>query len=195
MSCAPSSNPAARTSKSSRINDLGPVETNAHLLRYDFVHGRFPGDGQGRRRHHRCRGTGPIKVTADRAIRPKLPWKALGVDIALECTGIFTVEGEGRGASRRRRQAGADLGARPTNADLTVVYGVNHDKLTTRPHRRLQRLLHHQLPRAGRQGDATTPIGIEQGLHDDDPLLHRRPADAGHDAQGSATAPAPRRCR
>ena len=70
------------------INDLGPVETNAHLLRFDSVHGRFPhtvtvdGDSIDI-------GRGKIKVTAERD-PSKLPWKDLGVDIALECTGIFT---------------------------------------------------------------------------------------------------------
>src|SRR5262249_61707102 len=69
-------------------NDLGPVETNAHLLRFDSVHGRFPhevtvkGDSI-------SIGGGNIKITAERD-PAKLPWKELGVDIALECTGIFT---------------------------------------------------------------------------------------------------------
>src|ERR1700710_3240905 len=70
------------------INDLGPVETNAHLLRYDSVHGRFPGtvtvDGDSI-----SLGNGKIKVSAEKD-PAKLPWKDLGVDIALECTGIFT---------------------------------------------------------------------------------------------------------
>ncbi|HZD92076.1 MAG TPA: glyceraldehyde 3-phosphate dehydrogenase NAD-binding domain-containing protein, partial [Pseudolabrys sp.] len=72
------------------INDLGPVETNAHLLRYDSVHGRFPhevtvkGDAI-------SVGGGDIKVCAERD-PAKLPWKDLGVDIALECTGIFTAK-------------------------------------------------------------------------------------------------------
>ena len=70
------------------INDLGPVETNAHLLRFDSVHGRFPGtvtvDGDSINVGH-----GRIKVSAERD-PSKLPWKELGVDIALECTGIFT---------------------------------------------------------------------------------------------------------
>src|SRR3984893_9048934 len=70
------------------INDLAPVETNAHLLRFDSVHGRFPGkitvDGDS----INC-GTGPIKVTAIKD-PTQLPWRALGVDVALECTGIFT---------------------------------------------------------------------------------------------------------
>ena len=70
------------------VNDLGPPETNAHLLRYDSVHGRFPGtvtvEGDSI-----SLGNGKIKVSAERD-PTKLPWKELGVDIALECTGIFT---------------------------------------------------------------------------------------------------------
>ena len=69
------------------INDLGPVETNAHLLRFDSVHGRFPGtvtvEGDSI-----SLGNGKIKVSAERD-PSKLPWKELGVDVALECTGIF----------------------------------------------------------------------------------------------------------
>ena len=109
------------------INDLGPVETNAHLLRYDSVHGRFPkevkvaGDTLDA-------GTGPIKVTAIKN-PAELPHKALGVDVALECTGIF--------ASKEKAKAHPEAGARRVlvsapadNADLTVVYGVNDNKLS-----------------------------------------------------------------
>ena len=109
------------------INDLGPVETNAHLLRYDSVHGRFPkevkvaGDTIDASR-------GPIKVTAIKS-PAELPWKALGVDIALECTGIFTSKEKASahltaGAKRVLVSAPAD------GVDLTVVYGVNDKKLT-----------------------------------------------------------------
>jgi glyceraldehyde 3-phosphate dehydrogenase len=109
------------------INDLGPVETNAHLLRFDSVHGRFPGtvivDGDSI-----SLGGNKIKVTAERD-PSKLPWKDLGVDIAMECTGIFTAKDKASlhltaGAKRVLVSAPAD------GADLTVVYGVNHDKLT-----------------------------------------------------------------
>jgi glyceraldehyde 3-phosphate dehydrogenase (phosphorylating) len=109
------------------INDLGPVETNAHLLRFDSVHGRFPGivtvDGDSI-----SLGNGKIKVSAERD-PAKLPWKALGVDIALECTGIFTAKEKAAlhltaGAKRVLVSAPAE------NADATIVYGVNHDKLT-----------------------------------------------------------------
>jgi glyceraldehyde 3-phosphate dehydrogenase (phosphorylating) len=109
------------------LNDLGPVETNAHLLRYDSVHGRFPGqvrvDGD-----TISVGDGKIKVTAIKD-PTALPWKELGIDIALECTGIFTSKEKAKahlesGAKRVLVSAPAD------GADLTVVYGVNHDKLT-----------------------------------------------------------------
>ena len=109
------------------INDLGPVETNAHLLRFDSVHGRFPGtvtvDGDSI-----SLGNGKIKVSAERD-PTKLPWKELGVDIALECTGIFTAKDKAAahltaGAKRVLVSAPAD------GADATIVYGVNHDKLT-----------------------------------------------------------------
>ncbi|HET7335631.1 MAG TPA: type I glyceraldehyde-3-phosphate dehydrogenase, partial [Rhizomicrobium sp.] len=109
------------------VNDLGPVETNAHLLRYDSVHGRFPGtvsvdgdlmivDGH------------KIKVTAERD-PAKLPHKDLNVDIAMDCTGIFTSKEKASG----HLKAGAKrvlISAPADGADLTVVYGVNHDKLT-----------------------------------------------------------------
>lgn len=110
------------------INDLGPVETNAHLLRYDSVHGRFPGNvvvdgdtidvGLGNK----------IKVTAIRN-PAELPHKELGVDIALECTGLFT--------SKDKAKAHLDAGAKRVlvsapcdDADKTIVYGVNHETLT-----------------------------------------------------------------
>ena len=109
------------------INDLGPVETNAHLLRYDSVHGRFP---------HSVKvagdtidvGRGPIKVTAIRN-PAELPHKDLGVDIAMECTGLFTA----RDKAAEHLKAGAKrvlISAPGENADLTVVFGVNHAKLT-----------------------------------------------------------------
>src|SRR6187455_3114191 len=109
------------------INDLGPVETNAHLLRYDSVHGRFPGQVTVKGDTISV-GNGAIKVTAEKD-PAKLPWKDLGVDIALECTGIFTAKDKASlhltaGAKRVLVSAPAE------GADLTVVYGVNHDKLT-----------------------------------------------------------------
>ena len=108
------------------INDLGPVETNAHLLKYDSVHGVLPtevkvsGDSMDV-------GKGPIKVTAERD-PGKLPWADLGVDVAMECTGLFN----NRDDAARHQTAGAKkvlVSAPASGADLTVVYGVNHDKL------------------------------------------------------------------
>ncbi|MDG4883718.1 MULTISPECIES: type I glyceraldehyde-3-phosphate dehydrogenase [unclassified Mesorhizobium] len=109
------------------VNDLGPVETNAHLLRYDSVHGRFPHevtvDGD-----QISVGKEKFKVTAIKD-PTQLPWKELGIDIALECTGIFTA----RDKAAAHLAAGAKrviVSAPSDGADLTVVYGINHDKLT-----------------------------------------------------------------
>ena len=109
------------------INDLGPVETNAHLLRYDSVHGKFPADVKVSGNDLDV-GQGSIKVTSIRD--PKdLPWKELDIDIAMECTGIF--------ASREKASMHLDAGAKrvlvsapASGADLTVVYGVNHQKIS-----------------------------------------------------------------
>ena len=108
------------------INDLGPVETNAHLLRFDSVHGRFPGEVKVVGDSIDA-GTGPIKVIAERD-PANLPWAELGVGIALECTGLFT----SRDKASAHLAAGAKrvlISAPGAGADLTVVYGVNHDKL------------------------------------------------------------------
>ena len=109
------------------INDLAPVETNAHLLRFDSVHGRFPGTVTVKGDTISV-GNGAIKVTAIKD-PTTLPWKDLGVDIAMECTGIFTAKDKASmhltaGAKRVLVSAPAD------GADLTVVYGVNHQKLS-----------------------------------------------------------------
>ena len=109
------------------INDLGPVETNAHLLQYDSVHGRLPME---------------VKVNGDRievgrhsfvctAVRnpAELPHAKMGVDIAMECTGIFT----DRDKAATHLDAGAKrvlISAPGKNADKTIVYGVNHATLT-----------------------------------------------------------------
>ncbi|BCW90365.1 Glyceraldehyde-3-phosphate dehydrogenase [Alphaproteobacteria bacterium SO-S41] len=109
------------------VNDLGPVETNAHLLRFDSVHGKFPAEVKVEGDFIIVDGT-RIKVTAVKD-PAQLPHKELGVDIALECTGIFTSKDKASahltaGAKRVIVSAPAD------GADLTVVYGVNHQKLT-----------------------------------------------------------------
>jgi glyceraldehyde 3-phosphate dehydrogenase len=109
------------------VNDLGPVETNAHLMRYDSVHGRFP---------HEVKVNGDVisvgsesfKVLAERD-PAKLPWGDLGVDIVMECTGIFTAKDK----AAIHLSAGAKrvlVSAPSEGADKTIVYGVNHDTLT-----------------------------------------------------------------
>ena len=107
------------------INDLGSVETNAHLLRYDSVHGRFPGtvgvDGE-----TMDAGRGPMRVTAIRDPR-ELPWG--DVDVALECTGIFASRDKAA-AHLENGSARVLVSAPAAGADRTVVYGVNHDSLT-----------------------------------------------------------------
>ena len=111
------------------INDLGPVETNAHLIRYDSVHGRFPGTVTVNGETIDV-GRGPMRVTAERD--PKnLPWGEMGIDIAFECTGIFTDPAK----ASAHLEAGAKkvlISGPLTKADneKTVVYGVNHDTLT-----------------------------------------------------------------
>ncbi len=109
------------------INDLGPVETNAHLLRFDSVHGRFP---------HKVTvdgdtidvGRGPIKVTAVRD-PAELPHGEMGVDIALECTGIFTSK-EKASAHLKAGAKKVIISAPGDGADKTIVYGINHASLT-----------------------------------------------------------------
>jgi len=112
------------------INDLGPTETNAHLFRYDSVHGRFPGEvevaGNTITVRHRGHAWGPITVTAEKD-PTKVPYQ--GVDIAMECTGRFTK----KEAALALVQAGAKkvlISAPGDGADATVVYGVNHKVLT-----------------------------------------------------------------
>ncbi|WP_119677582.1 type I glyceraldehyde-3-phosphate dehydrogenase [Indioceanicola profundi] len=109
------------------INDLADVKTNAHLLKYDSVHGRFPGTVE-------VEGTDLVvnghRIKCVQQRDPaQLPWGDLGVDVAMECSGIFTK----RDDAAKHLTAGAKkvlISAPATDEDLTVVYGVNHDKLT-----------------------------------------------------------------
>ena len=113
------------------INDLGPVETNAHLLQFDSVHGRFP---------HEVKvsgdsfdvGQGPIKVFAERD-PAKLPWGDAGVDVVFECTGIFA--DKDKAAAHLKGGAKRVLISAPATGDLkTIVFGVNHKNLTKDDH-------------------------------------------------------------
>jgi glyceraldehyde 3-phosphate dehydrogenase len=113
------------------INDLGPVKSNAHLLKHDSVHGLFPkpvttGDDW------MDIGAGKIKVTAERD-PAKLPWKELGVDIVLESTGRFTAAAD----ARKHLEGGARkviISAPATDEDITIVMGVNSDKYDPASH-------------------------------------------------------------
>ena len=149
------------------INDLADLNTNAHLFKYDSVHGRYPGtveasdsaliiDGQ------------EVKVV-QQPDPSKLPWGDMGIDVAMECSGRFTK----RDAAAQHLAAGAKkvlISAPGTDEDITVVYGVNHDQLTA------------DLPGAGRLRAAQRHRHRAR-VHDDDPQLHGRPADRRHPAQ------------
>lgn len=108
------------------INDLGDVNTNVHLTRYDTTHGKFPGEVSVSGKDMIVNGDA-IRVVAERDPK-KLPWRELGVDIVLECTGFFT--------SREKASAHIEAGAKKviisapaTEVDATIVYGVNHTTL------------------------------------------------------------------
>ncbi len=108
------------------INDLGSPKANAHLLQHDTVHGRYPGKIEALKDAIKVDGK-KLRVLAERD-PAKLPWAKLGVEIVLECTGLFA----DKESASRHLQAGAKkvlVSAPCKEADLTVVYGVNHDKL------------------------------------------------------------------
>jgi len=112
------------------INDLGSVEANAHLFRYDSVHGRFPGqvavDGDTITIHHNGRTYGPMKVSAERD-PAKVPYR--GVDVAMECTGLFTKKED----AAKLIAAGARkvlISAPADGVDATIVFGVNQSIIT-----------------------------------------------------------------
>jgi glyceraldehyde 3-phosphate dehydrogenase len=110
------------------INDLGDIETNAHLTRYDTTHGKFPGEVTVAGNDIVINGD-KIRVVAERDPK-KLPWKELNVDVVFECTGFFTSKEKAQG----HIEAGAKkviISAPGTGVDATVVYGVNHDVLTS----------------------------------------------------------------
>ena len=110
------------------INDLGAPEVNAHLLQYDSVHGRFPGSVKARKTGISVNGGNVIRSFAERD-PAKLPWGDLGVDVVMECTGIFTSKEK----ASLHLEAGAKkvlVSAPASGVDLTVVYGVNHKKIT-----------------------------------------------------------------
>jgi hypothetical protein len=152
------------------INDLGDADTNAHLTQYDTAHGKFPGTCRRRQRPDRQRRR--IKVYAVRN-PAEMPVEDHGVDVVLECTGLFTSKAKAGahiagGAKKVIISAPGDK-----DVDGTFVYGVNHD--SSRPaHGHLQRLVHHQLPGAAGQGAAREDRHRARP-DDHHPRLHQRP--------------------
>ena len=108
------------------LNDLGSPETNAHLTRYDTAHGKFQGTVNVEGDALVVNGD-PIKVFAERD-PAKLPWKSLGVDVVMECTGLFTAK-EKAAAHLAGGAKKVIISAPGKNVDATIVYGVNHHTL------------------------------------------------------------------
>ena len=175
------------------INDLAPPATNAHLFRYDSVHGRFPGEAklEGDTLH--------IRTAAGKTWRRSRCWPSATSPSCPGASSASTSCWNAPASSPARTRPPGHLGAgakrvlvsAPADgADLTVVYGVNHDQLRRRAHRGQQRVLHHQLPGPGRQG-AERRGRHRARPHDHDPLLHQRPEPARRLPQGPL--PGPRR--
>ena len=164
------------------INDLGSVEANAQLLKYDSVHGRFRGEIKTGENWMDV-GRGRIEVLAERD-PAKLPWKRLDVDVALECTGLFTK----REAAAKHLEAGAKkciVSAPADGVDYTLVMGVNSDGVKRE---------HDVISNGSCTTNCLAPVAYvlqrgrrhRPGLHDDDPFLYRRPEHGRHAAQGHA---------
>ncbi len=169
------------------INDLGSTEANAHLFHYDSVHGRFPGQlevsGDTITIRYGGRVWGPIKVSAERD-PTKVPYQ--GVDVALECTGIFTRKEKASALLTAGRAQGADLGARRSCGRDDRLW--REPQVADQGHDGgLQRVLHDQLPGADGQG-AARHVRHRARLHGHHPRLYRRPEHGRYAAQG----PAPR---
>ena len=164
------------------INDLGPVETNAHLLRYDSVHGRFPGlvevDGD-----TIDVGLGKIKVTAIRD-PAELPHKDARRRHRARMHRPLHLEGQGQARTSTPAPSGCWSRRPPTAPTRTIVFGVNHAAADRGRPGRLQRLVHHQLPGAGLPSVLLDTVGIERGymttIHaytGDQPTLERLHSD------------------
>ena len=165
-------------------------ETLAHLLKYDSIYGPYPGTVD--RTDERDRSsTARRSRSSPSATRPTLPWGDLGVDVVIESTGLFTKREDAAEAPRRGRAEGDHLraGHRPGRDGRARRQLRRRLRRRQAPHH-LQRVVHDELPRAGRQG-AARDVRHREGPDDDDPRLHGRPAPAGHAAQGPA--PRPRR--
>ena len=173
------------------VNDITDAATLAHLLKYDSIYGRFPGSVEARDDAIVVDGS-EIKVLAERD-PAALPWGELGVEVVIESTGLFT----SREAAAKHLEAGAKKVIISAPGERSRRHRGPGGQLRRRlrpraaPHH-LQRLLHHQLPGAGGEGDPR--LGGDRARPDDhDPRLHRRPKAPGHAPQGPAPRPGGRR--
>ena len=170
------------------VNDLVDNEMLAHLLKYDSVLGPYKGEVEVGKNGLVVDGD-ELKVFSEKD-PAKLPWSDVGADVVIESTGLFTK----REDATKHLDAGAKkviISAPATEPDITVALGVNFDDYDPESaQHHLQRLLHHQLPGACRQGPARVDRHRPRP-DDDDPRLHGRPAPPGHAPQGPA--PRPRR--
>ena len=154
------------------INDLAPAEMNAHLLEFDTVHGRYNKGDVTLSDGNLNVGGQSIQFCSER--NPEdLPWDSLNVDIVMECTGIFNDKDAASPQSPGRRQTRSRLSPlhqRRSNSRLRR----QRPEARSRSHRRLQRVMHNQLPCTDRPG--TEQLNrYRTWLHDHDPFLHRRP--------------------
>ena len=174
------------------VNDITTPEELAHLLKYDSVLGRYPGTVAADATASRW--TDARSRCSPSAIPQRLPWRDLGVDVVVESTGLFT-DGE---KARGHLEAGAarrDHRAPAKHEDITVVHGRQRRHVQPRgaPHH-LQRLLHDELPGAGRQGPQRL-VRHRDRAHDHGPRVHQGPGDPRRAAQGPAPGAARPRCR
>ncbi len=173
------------------INDLGSPDANAHLLKYNSVHGRYPGEVTVKGDMLNV-GSASVKVTAEKD-PTKLPWKDLGVEVALECTGIFTK----RDKAALHLEAGAKRVLVSAPADGADHYGGQRRQphaAQARDESDLERLVHHQLPRAGGQG-AQRPVRHRTWLHDHGALPIPATRTRSTRCTRTCAAPAPPRSR
>ena len=175
------------------VNDLTDAATLAHLLKYDSVHGVWPGDGRAHRGQPRLRGQ-DHQGALHRPTSRLLPWRELGVDVVLECTGHYT---DRAGAGKHLDQGARKVDHQRAGQRPGPHRGHGRQRRRVRPvaaPHHLQRVVHHQLPGAGLQG-AGGLVRHRAGLHDHRPRLHQRPAHPGPAAQGPAAGPGGRALR
>ncbi len=172
------------------VNDLTDDETLAHLLKYDSILGRFPGEVEV--------GDGTITVDGKSIVAleerdpAKLPWGDLGVDVVIESTGFFTA----RADAAKHLEAGAKkviISAPAKEPDVTVALGVNFDDYDPDAHDIISNASCTTNCLAPLAKVVNDTVGIEQRPDDDDPRLHGRSAPPGHAAQGPAPRPRARR--